>query len=98
MVWRFEGFLGMDGPIYVGVEGFQHRENFLSMHVSKASRWEKGNCAIVESTHLSSMCVAYNHHFAIYGKTKSQNTQLILNAVWKVVYASYKSNYPKSNF
>jgi hypothetical protein len=98
MIWKFEGFLDMDGPIYVGVEGSQHRKNFLSMHVSKASQWEKGNCAIVESTHLSNMCVAYNHHFDIYSKNKSQNTQLIVNVVWKVVYASYKSNYPKSNF
>jgi hypothetical protein len=36
MMWKFEGFLGMDGPIYVGVEGSQHKKNFLSMHVSKA--------------------------------------------------------------
>jgi hypothetical protein len=36
MMWRFEGFLGVDGLIYVGVEGSKHRENFLSMHVSKA--------------------------------------------------------------
>jgi hypothetical protein len=44
------------------------------------------------------MCAAYNHHFAIYNKNKSQNTQLIPNVVWKVVYASYKSNYLESNF
>jgi hypothetical protein len=36
MMWRFEGFLGIDGPIYVGVEVFQHGENFLNMHVLKA--------------------------------------------------------------
>ncbi len=98
MMWRFEGFSGMDGPSYVGVEVSQHRENFLSMHVLKASRWEKKNCAIVESIHLSSMCAAYNHHCAIYNKNKSQNTQLIPNVVWKVVYASYKSNYLELKF
>jgi hypothetical protein len=92
----------MDGSIYVGVEGFQHGKNFMTMHVSKAPRREKGNHAIVESTHLSSMCVVYNHHFTIYSKNKSKNTQLIHNVVWKVVYASYKSNYfkikvPKGN-
>jgi len=74
MMWRLEGFLGMDGPIYVGVKSFQHKENFLSMHVSKAPQQKKGNCAIVESIHLSSMCVACNHHFAIYSKDKSINT------------------------
>ncbi len=98
MMWRFEGFLGMDGPIYVGVEGSQYKENFLSTHVSKAPRQEKGNRAIMESTHLSSMCPTYNHHFAIYNKNKSKNTQLIPNVMWKVVYVSYKSDYPKSNF
>ncbi len=36
MMWRFEGFVGMDGPIYVGVESSQHEENSLSMHASKA--------------------------------------------------------------
>jgi hypothetical protein len=91
-MWKLEGFSGMDGPIYVGVEGSQHRENFLSMHVSKASWWEKGKCAIAESIHLNNMCAAYNHHFAIYSKNKSQNTQLIPNAMWTVVYASQKLN------
>ncbi len=81
MMWRFEGFLGIDGPIYVGVEGFQHGENFLNMHVLKAPQWEKGNCAIVESIHLNNMCATYNHHFAIYSKCKSKNTQLIPNGV-----------------
>jgi hypothetical protein len=36
MIWRFEGFKSMDWPIYVGVEGFEHGENLLSMHVSNA--------------------------------------------------------------
>ncbi len=67
------------------------------MHVSKASLWEKINCAIVESTHLSNMCATYNDHFAMYSKNKSQNTQLIPNVVWKVVYVSYKSHYLESN-
>jgi hypothetical protein len=97
-MWRFEGFLGMDGPIYVGVEGSQHGNNFLSMHVLKAPWQEKGNCAIVESTHLNNMFATYNHHFAIYSKDKSKNIQLIPNAMWKVVFTSYKLNYPKSNF
>jgi hypothetical protein len=97
-MWKFEGFLGLDGPIYVGVEGSQHRENFLNMHVSKAPRQEKGNNAIVESTHLSSTCATCNHLFAIYNKNKSKNTQLIPNAVWKVVYVPYKSDYLKSDF
>ncbi len=35
MMWKFEGFPSMDGPIYVGVKGSQHRKTFLSMHVSK---------------------------------------------------------------
>jgi hypothetical protein len=98
IMWRFEGFSSMDGLIYVGVEGFQDGKNFLNMHVSKAPRREKGNHAIVESTHLSNMCATYNHHFVIYSKDKSKNTQLILNAVWKVVYASYKLDCPKSDF
>jgi hypothetical protein len=72
-MWRFEGFSSMDGPIYVGVEGSQHKMNFLSVHVSKAPWGKKGNPAIVESTHLN-MCVAYNHHFAVYSKDKSKNT------------------------
>jgi hypothetical protein len=80
------------------VEGSQHGENFLAMHVSKAPQREKGNRAIVESTHLSNMCVAYNHHFTIYSKNKSKNTQLIHNVVWKVVYVSYKSHYLESEF
>jgi hypothetical protein len=77
MMRRFEGFSGMDGSIYVGVEGSQCGENFLNMYVSKAPRQEKGNCAIVESIHLNNMCVAYNHHFVIYSKNKSKNTQLM---------------------
>jgi hypothetical protein len=68
------------------------------MHVSKAPWREKGNRAIVESTQLSSACVAYNHHFAIYSKNKSENTQFIHNEVWKVVYASYKFNYLEIGF
>jgi hypothetical protein len=88
----------MDGSIYVGVEGSQHKNNFLNMHVSKAPWREKGNRAIVESIHLNNMCVAYNHHFVIYSKNKSKNTQLIPNAMWKVVFVSYKLNYPKSDF
>jgi hypothetical protein len=88
----------MNGPIYVGVESFQHRENFLSMHVSKAPQQKKGNCAIVESTHLNGMCVTYNHQFVIYSKDKFRNTQLIPNVMWSIVYASYKSNYLESNF
>ncbi len=71
MMWKFEGFSNMDEFVYVGVEGFQHGKSFPSMHVSKAPQWEKGNCGIVESTHLSNMCVAYNHHFTIYSKDKS---------------------------
>jgi len=35
-MWKFDGFSGMDGSSYVEVEGSQHGENFLSMHVSKA--------------------------------------------------------------
>jgi hypothetical protein len=97
-MWRFEGFLGMDGPIYVGVEDSQHGENFLNMHLSKAPQQKKGNRVIVESTHLSSMCVAYNHHFAINSKDKFKSTQLIRNLVWSVVYGSCKSNYLKSKF
>ncbi len=65
MMWRFEGFPSMDGSIYVGVEGFQHGKNFPSMHMLKAPRWEKGNCAILESTHLRNMSVV------IYNKGKS---------------------------
>jgi hypothetical protein len=67
----------MDGFFHVGVKGFQHEDNFLSMHVSKAPRQEKRNCAIVESTHLNNMCVAYNHHFVIHNKDKSKNTQFM---------------------
>jgi hypothetical protein len=78
----------MDRSIYVKVEGFQHTKNFLSMHVSKAPRREKGNHAIVESTHLNNMCATYNHHFAIYSKNRFKNTQLIPNVVWKVIYVS----------
>jgi hypothetical protein len=70
MMWRFEGFPSMDRSIYVKVESSQHEENFLSMHVSKAPQREKGNRAIVESTHLNNMCATYNHHFAIYSKNK----------------------------
>jgi hypothetical protein len=44
------------------------------------------------------MCATYNHHLAIYSKDKSKNTQLILNAMWKTVYASYKSDYLKLDF
>lgn len=71
MMWRFEGLSSMDGSIYVGAEGSQHGKNFLSMHVLKAPQQEKGNCAIMESIHLSNMCVANNHQFAIYSKDKS---------------------------
>ncbi len=88
----------MDGFIYVGVEGSQHGENFLTMHVLKTPQHEKGNRAIMESTHLSNMCAPYNHQFAIFSKNKSKNTQLIHNVVWKVVYVSYKSNYSESKF
>ncbi len=70
MMCKFEGFLGMDGVIYVGVEGFEHGENFLNMHVSKAPQWEKGNYALVESTHLSNTCATYNHHLTIYNENK----------------------------
>ncbi len=66
----------MDGPIYVGVEGSQYGKKFLNIHVSKAPWREKGNHAIVESTHLNNMCAIYNHHFVIYSKNKSKNTQL----------------------
>jgi hypothetical protein len=97
-MWKFEGFSGMDGPIYVGVESSQHKENFLSMHVSKAPHQKKGNRAIVDSTHLSNTCVTYNHHFVICKKDKSKNTQLIPNAMWKVIYVSYKSNYLELDF
>jgi hypothetical protein len=97
-MWKFEGFRGMDGSIYVRVEGSQHEENFLSMNVSKAPWREKGNRAIVESTHLNNMCATYNHHFAIYSKNKFKNTQIIPNVVWKAIYASYKSNYLELKF
>ncbi len=98
MMWKFEGFPNINGPIYVGVEGFQHRKTFLSLHVSKAPQQEKGNRAIVDSTQLNNMCATYNHHFAIYNKDKLKNTQLIPNAMWKVVYASYKLDYLKLDF
>ncbi len=97
-MWRFEGFSSMDGSIYVRVEGSQHKENFLNMHVSKAPWREKINCAIVESTHLNNMCATYNHHFVIYSKNKFKNTQLIPNVVWKAIYVSYKSDYLEIKF
>ncbi len=65
----------------------------------KGTKMRKKNRAIVESTHLSNTCVTYyNHHFVIYNKYKSKNTQLISNVVWKVVYASYKSDYLELEF
>ncbi len=98
MMWKFEGFPSMDGPIYVGVEGSQHIKTLRNMHVSKAPQQEKGIRAIVDSTHLSSVCATYNHHFVIYNKDKTKNTRLIPNAVWKVVYVSYKLDYLNSYF
>ncbi len=47
---------------------------------------------------FSSMCATYNHHLAIYSKDKSKNTQLIPNAMWKTVHASYKLDYLKLDF
>lgn len=52
----------------------------------------------MESIHLSTMCATYNHQFAIYSKDKTKVTQLIAFAVWKVVYAAYKMEYPYFNF
>jgi len=44
------------------------------------------------------MCATYNHHFAIYSQKNSKNTQLIPNVEWKVIYASYKSDYLELKF
>jgi hypothetical protein len=66
------------------------------MHLSKAPYQEKRNHAIVENIHFNSLCVAYNHHLAIYNKKMLKNTQLIPNVVSKALYAAYKTNYPKS--
>ncbi len=44
------------------------------------------------------MC-SYNHHFAIYSKRQVQKYIIhVPNVVWKVVYASYKSNYLELKF
>ncbi len=56
----------------------------------------KGASQFVEFVQLNIMCVAYIHHFAIYSKDKTKVTQLIPSMVWKVVYTTYKNDYPVS--
>lgn len=50
------------------------------------TRKEKVPHADVDSLHFSSLIGAYHHYFEIYSSKKQQVTQLILNAVWKLVW------------
>lgn len=47
---------------------------------------------------LSTLVVMYNLHFGQYSKNKEKLIQLILNAIWKNVYATYKLKYSNCTF
>ncbi len=94
-MWRFDIVQVWIGLFMLGWKVFNIKK-LLKYALPKAPHQKKGNRAIVENTHFNSMCVAYNHHLAIYSRKMSKNTQLIPNVVSKALYATFKTNYPKS--
>jgi hypothetical protein len=52
----------------------------------------------MKSIQLNTLAVVYNLHFRQYSKGKKKVTQLILSAIWKSVYATYKSRYSNCTF
>ena len=70
---------------------------FCAGHCSMATSSSKGQPRVIVNSHqLSTLIASYNIHYAKYSNGRTQVTQVIPAAVWKMMYVDYLEVYPDS--